>query len=462
MKLSREVFLNQPLIGEVHNGVARPLWKQLLHEAANCRDVQVFSAFYGLNALRDLFGHDNVKGKRSRKLRFVFGRRPPPVLLEQVRELLEFKRTLSKFGYSNKNVEIAVSRPGVFFHTKAYQFRKNTRVRTFVGSANASHSGLSINEELVLKYDGRHDALESYLAHVWNHAESVDTLLPQLEKQDRQPRTLRNMRDFLSDGLLYFRPSRTLSWSMDCFPGDEYQSVSKALTDAQVEPVPPFEIGDATTISLLRLTNATGMGATERVETLGFQLPTYAIETSLGYWVPSFYEEFLDEKLAERTNVRKEQLRSKGEHLAKWLLGPKREFPRFVADINNMLVQEKHRSLDEVEIKRLRERIDRKMNQLIKRTTTETTLNYLCRPMEGVSVPAFWEDQQSAEEFIISFCEYVFTKMQAGGRTPGIIRHLIQGFALHSSRDEDDVRKRIEDRLENDGWRSTDWPETPE
>ena len=82
--------------------------------------------------------------------------------------------------------------------------------------------------------------------------------------------------------------------------------------------------------------------------------------------------------------------------------------------------------------------------------------------MEGVSVPAFWEDQQSAEEFIISFCEYVFTKMQAGGRTPGIIRHLIQGFALHSSRDEDDVRKRIEDRLENDGWRSTDWPETPE
>lgn len=462
MKLSKDVFLNHPLADEVPHGIARPLWNQLLQEAENSTEVEVFSAFYGLDSLRELFGHDRIANRRSRRLRFVFGRRPFPALLEQARELAEFKCHLLEIGYSKKNVEVAVSKDGRFFHTKVYQFRKNTRRRTFVGSANASNSGLSSNEEILLRYDGRHHALEAYLDYVWDNAENVDDLLATLEKQAQQPRILYSFREFLSDGLLYFRPNRTLSWSLDCFPGDEYESIAKALTDAQTDAVPPFEIGDATTISLLRFTKAGGLSTAEKAKKLSFQLPTYAIETSFGYWVPSFYEEFLDRRLDAKTNVKKRYFRSTGEHLAKWMRGPKKEFPRLVDDINEMLIGQKHLPLEQQEVGQLRERIEGRIKQLIKRTTTESTLNYLCRPMEGVAVPAFWEDQQSAEEFIMSFCEYVFAKMQAGGRVPGIIRHLVQGFALASAEDDDEVRTRIEKRLAKSGWRSNDWPETPE
>lgn len=200
MKLSEHILVNHALAGEI-SSAARPIWDELVKEAATSTRIEIFSAYYGVKCLRQLLTAKTVNRRRTRRLTFLFGRKAAPALKEQLQQLIKFRKRLISAGYSSRNVRVALSPDSPFFHSKVYQFVRNTRRRTFIGSANASRSGLSTNEELLVSFDGRHAPLEHYLDQAWNAAEDVNELAAKLLRDGEQPHTSRSLREFLSDGL---------------------------------------------------------------------------------------------------------------------------------------------------------------------------------------------------------------------------------------------------------------------
>jgi hypothetical protein len=106
--------------------------------------------------------------------------------------------------------------------------------------------------------------------------------------------------------------------------------------------------------------------------------------------------------------------------------------------------------------------LEEQLNDLTKFKADLIERGYLCRPMDGFAVPDFWEDQQSSEDFITSFCEYLFSKLTVDGRTPAIVNHLADNFNLRGAKDEFEIEELISSRLQKHGWMSDDWPEFPE
>jgi hypothetical protein len=94
----------------------------------------------------------------------------------------------------------------------------------------------------------------------------------------------------------------------------------------------------------------------------------------------------------------------------------------------------------------LAERIRARWDVLVGVLTNATILRRLSRPLLGVPVPEFWEDPHSAEEFIVSFSEYVAFRINdsRGPKRPAIVSHIVREFGLESGDQPMTVRHKIE------------------
>lgn len=86
----------------------------------------------------------------------------------------------------------------------------------------------------------------------------------------------------------------------------------------------------------------------------------------------------------------------------------------------------------------------------------------MSRPLTGVPVPEFWEDEQSGNELFETFTEYVAYKLSilsGTKRKSSMISHLAARFGLDSDDDAPAVREKMEKFFEDGGaWPLNDWP----
>jgi phosphatidylserine/phosphatidylglycerophosphate/cardiolipin synthase-like enzyme len=173
-------------------------------------------------------------------LTIVVNRASASALPAQIAELTKLKQELRKRLSRSATIKIKLAAKHRIFHTKLYHFRRGKWARTLIGSANSSANGFTRNEELLVELHGRDSTIEEYIDWTSSKAESCDSLL-ELDDQ-------RTLEAFPRDGYVYFKSSRTLPSTINCF--DQQTAVADALQRSALADPLPFH-DDNLSVSLI-------------------------------------------------------------------------------------------------------------------------------------------------------------------------------------------------------------------
>ena len=91
---------------------------------------------------------------------------------------------------------------------------------------------------------------------------------------------------------------------------DEFSEIAACLRKEVYQPL-PFAETNVLSLNLIELLELNVPASTK----LKFQLPTYAVETDYGYWVPEAYVDFVQEKLQESSEPKRRALEERGSEI---------------------------------------------------------------------------------------------------------------------------------------------------
>ena len=416
-------------------------------------DIVVISGFYGEPFIRSTLREAKFSG-RGRRLTFVFAGLPDVARDEQAEELRKLKdHIVNTYRCAAKNVDIRLAIGSRFLHAKVSRFRARNRLPVYlIGSANFSKSAFAQNDEAIVVIKGRHPGLNDYIQHVLNTSQSINALPPNPPA--------RNWRDFFRNGYLYFRPNRAITYTIDPYSGDEFREIAVGLREHVVTPL-RFSDPDVLGLNLAELLELQPPENTK----LPIKLPTYAIETDYGYWVPKPYVDFIESKLEDLLGPKRQALEKRGLELQR--AGDRYindQIAIYLADVEQRLGSgAKPLRLTKTQRETITERIVRRVVHLKALLTHPKAVERLAQTLVGAPVPEFWEDEASVSRFFDSFCYDIAAKLSAPKGTPKIVRHLASRFQIREGDDTQKCREQIEKFFSEDrSWPATNWPPVPE
>jgi hypothetical protein len=264
----------------------------------------------------------------------------------------------------------------------------------------------------------------------------------------------------LRDGSVYFKPSRSVPYTLNCFDNrpDLAETLQKAIAG---NPLPFTEGQSVGMLNVLRLLDiAVDEPASSRQEAgQRVKIIPFAIETAFGYWVPFPYQSRLDKKLNAWAERKAAALLQHGHDLTSKrdddILGAIRE--RYLKEIDSRLESIRARRLSSPHRRDIETRILGRVHTLQTKLSSKAECQRLARSLDGVPVPEIWEDPRSKNEMIDSFCEYVAWKLSSPTRVPGIVQTLRDWFELESRDEADRIREKIEDFFDSNSLSRSDW-----
>ncbi|QGM96873.1 phospholipase D family protein [Methylocystis parvus] len=412
------------------------------------KSVIFISAYYGVDFANELFRFCKSTNI-AQEITLVFAAAANSNRSNQITELRNLRVSLRNLGYAKKRINIRIATDITFLHTKIFAFTgPGGHKRYMLGSANFSSAAFFKNDEVLILERGRHDRIESYIMHVITNSSSIDEASTNSDIKD--------WRGFFREGFLYFKPSRQVPYTVNCFVGDDFAEtvnlLEKATGGAALEFHDPGGLGSLNLALLMR--DRTNGIARKRVS-----MSAFAIETAFGLWVPSAYVDQVETRIESSSQARLKDLREQGLRL-------NAVSDYFIKEQIRLYLDEINLRLEEIVLSNenrttIDNRIRRGLKRLIQALTDESSLKRLSRPLMGVPVPEFWEDEQSGNELFETFAEYVAYKLSMSSgmkRQSSIISHLATKFGLCSDDDALAVRQKMEDFFENGAWPLNNWP----
>ena len=415
-------------------------------------EVRIASAFYDTNFYKDLF---EPPIKRFRKIQIVlnglFGQR----LKKQKEDLADLYKIIEKHS---QKAEIRLLMQNGIFHSKLYLFKGISKTSAFVGSLNSTSAGLLINEEILVNITGNTMPFEMYFNEIWKEAKSFEKV---------EPPSTRNLICFFRTGILYFKPEYQFQLTYNPFS----ELLSKLSDDEKgrlVEPIPNSDL--ETGIGAFSIPVCLDMRLGDLDEKVSrASIKPYSIETNLGYWVPSAYEEnvtkifvnkrrkkyYLDLKKAideKEDEFFFEEYRKYRKATKDRLTDTVREdrIENYINQINNKKSRSTYDPFnDEDGFKRFLDNFKNKLND-------SKYIEKVCQRFISGALPEIWEDHAAYIDFKNSFFEYLeFIDGQNISRSvPKTILDKIKGIK-HPKTIED----KIIGYLREFGWGEKDWPE---
>jgi NgoFVII restriction endonuclease len=454
MKLDDSLFVNRALKGDMpHAQYLFALSNAVLIDRIKAAEhVLIISAYYDIGFLQTLFEHKDTLANTN--IAMVFARPAPSALPAQIEELRKFQSALRGRGKSKARINVAVAADGGrFLHTKLYQFRRGKWMRTLIGSANATSNGFDRNDEILLEVKGRSGGIDQYVERVVKMACNCESVIVSSNEQ------YTSFQSMLRDGYIYFKPSRSVPYTLNCFDNDP-ERVGALQRTISSNPLPFHEGQSVGMLNILRLLDIKGgeraakQDVAQRVKIIPF-----SVETAFGYWVPSAFQRRLEDRLDATAEKKMKALLACGQQLAarsdKNVLDVART--RYVSVINERLASVSARLLNDREARDVNDRVLRRVKSLRERLNNEEECMRLARSYDGTPVPEIWEDPQSKNEMIDSFCECVAWKLNAPTRLPQIVQRLRDGFDLKRGDEAHTIRRKIEGYFKTERYSRNDW-----
>ena len=355
--------------------------KLLIDRIEQATEITIVSAYFDSKFVRSLF--DRKRCLAGKTLTLIFGQSNSSA--EQRQRLTELRDELRRHGDKKTKLLVAVAGGSRFLHTKLYQFRRTKWCRTLVGSANATHNGFGLNDEVLVEVHGPHLGLDTYIRTLIENCTPCDELSPPSD-------SYRSFDDLLRDGYIYFKPTRAVSYTVDCFSG--HPTVQEALLRSDGgEPLPFHDERSLGSLNVLRL-----MGIEEDEAKGGdVKKSPFVIETALGYWVPSAFEPLMEEQITKATASRVRVLLARGTALSR----PDEGIITRVREDYLSAVERRLLSLNirlESSLKReVPDRVLKRVKRLQAMLASKAECLRWARTMEGTPMPEIWEDPQSVE-----------------------------------------------------------------
>jgi hypothetical protein len=295
---------------------------------------------------------------------------------------------------------------------------------------------------------GSHPGLNEYIEHVIKNSSSIESLPDQASAS--------NWREFLRNAYLYFRPNRNLAFSIDPFADDEFGDIAECLKKEVYQPL-PFAETNVLSLNLIELLDLNVPASTK----LKFQLPTYAVETDYGYWVPEAYVDFVQEKLKASSEPKRRALEQRGTEIRN--LGEtyvRARMKIYLDEVQKRLASgSKSLRLSKKQKDAICAKIIHRVEYLAEILGHSRTLERLSQSLVGGPVPEFWEDAASVDRFFDGFCDDIVSKINEPKGTPRIVKHIATQFQIYDSDDYSKCRQKIENYFSNGNvWQSDNWP----
>ncbi len=429
--------------------ILRRAFEYVSRHMENAKDVVIVSAFYSESFAERILKTTKSNGNR-RTLTLVFAGAPDVARKDQIVGLKHLQEELVKSGLcSARRINIRLAMGTKFLHAKLFRFRSEGRLPVYVlGSANLSNAAFRQNDEVMVAIKGRHPGLDAYIRHVLRNTCSISEL--------KAESAAGSWREFLRNAYLYFRPNRSITYTIDPFAEDEFEAIAERLRQRTIQPL-PFSDRNVLGLNLVQLLE---LEMPENSK-LGLRLPTYSIETDYGYWVPMAYVAMVEKKLNKTFGPKLRELEKRGKELRKagkdYVTG---QIKKYIDEVEKRLASgAKRLTLSATQKQRIEDKIIRRVAHLKKLLEDPNTLERFARPLLRAPVPEFWEDQASVDRFFDSFCYDIVSKLSAAKSTPGIVAHLGEKFRIAEDDGISKCRRRIE-RFFDDGnsWKSNNWP----
>jgi hypothetical protein len=235
---------------------------------------------------------------------------------------------------------------------------------------------------------GRHPGLNDYIQHVVQNSQSIDDLPAEV--------AARSWRDFLRNAYLYYRPSRSIAYTIDPFAEDGFDNIAQRLREQTINALP---FSDPSVLGL-NLASLLELEAPENTR-LWFKMSTYSIETDYGYWVPEAYVGYIERKFR---GVIRPQAACFGKARAgasKSRREVRQRAIQIYLDAGEQGIGSGNRPLrlSANQKEAIRQKILRRFRHLTNLQTHQKALERLSQAWFGAPVPEFWEDEASVARF---------------------------------------------------------------
>lgn len=325
------------------------------------------------------------------------------------------------------------------FHTKLYRFSKDGKQVWFIGSANASKAIQGDNHEMMLRLCGQHEALENYVEAVYNRSMPLDGT-----DSFASGETARNIADFFRNGRLVYNVRTEPNLYFVAIAIDQEK---KALLRNMVAQNIPYSTLKAQGLSF---DIGLALDITYEKNPSRASIRKYGIETSMGYWVPEYFIRTLEEKIDSGIKRREQKLDTINESLSSVseseLLHKLRSHVNAVSNI----IQEKPNH------EKIRERFKLFLSARRRQFSDEDAVKRLSQTYHIGAVPEIWSDPRSVESLLTVFFSDISRRLE--GRPSPVIKPF--RVSLGEYADPRSIRQWLEQRLESDGWLTSEWGKT--
>ncbi len=412
---------------------------------ANARSVDIVSAYWQLATVRELLLNVPKTRRAKVKVCLIFDFLLGPVGKAQKTLLEALKSSLTKDGF--RRLEICLYARARRLHAKVYRVLGRGE-DWFVGSANATEPGFGGNEELCVHIKGPHRGLEAFLDRVYGQT----TWLDELEADSRGE--LDSLDKFLRDARLYFRPVRHLSFLFTAarIPSEILERL--VATNQR----PPYA-GEGQAFGPFSLLRVLTREETAKDEDVGGGKPKFlapfAIETPLGYWVPSHYISDVDRQAAKSSAKKEASLEGVRKAFQKTgQVGFTMAFKEYLDALEAILRES--RIAWRPDRQEWMEKFGSFLGGWFRRIKDPSFSSKYSASLASTVVPDLSEDRVLRDDFVQGFCDYVSFAISKG-KVPRVAKRIQLHLGLPRGVTEEDVSERIEAFFKHGGCWNPDW-----
>jgi len=442
--VSPDIFVARPdLIGFDEDSDYVDLEKALFESAAKATEITILGGYYNPGAIGDLCDKLGESRRQKCKVRIAVGLDAPKAVSKVWHDLQQLRKRLLKIGFMDVVVAFVPPQP-THFHTKLFRFVHTTRPVWFVGSANPG----SKRHELLVKLNGRHDALMEYVDAVFDIAVNVEAPEPNLETS--------TLREFFLTGVLCHKPPVARLFTFDAFHFDpeHREMLSNALgRSSKVAHANPTTQGFGFDLrSALSLDLADG----EEIEARGrLQFRPYSIDTVLGWWMPRVYEPNLRRQVQAEGRAREHRLTQIGIAL-NCDKGEATVRNEFAAHVKTMEAFLSEHAITARPVNNRDLRFEKFLASRKKSLGDEATVVRLSRTLMLTDMPDIWAGDTAVMDFEESFFDDL--AFRAGSqRQATVVKSIMEWLEGDTLSTGGEIAEAFEAMLEKHPWTQNDW-----
>lgn len=276
----------------------------LFDSASKANEITILGGFFNAAWIVQLCKKLPKTHRASCRVRIAVGltaRILAPSVWEDMRCI---SKELKQCGFRKLEIGIVVPAP-THFHTKLFRFLHGTQPHWYIGSANPG----SDRHELMVRFNGKHEALADYIKAVFGKATPVTTSPPTTKFQ--------SLREFFLFGMLYHKSPPQSLFTFEAFkihPSDRSKLMAALAAGQNLEHAQPRTEGFG--FDLISALGGAIKAREDEKQASRVQLRPFCIETVYGYWMPRVYIGDINAKVEIIENQRRTRFTKYGRAIA--------------------------------------------------------------------------------------------------------------------------------------------------